>query len=231
MSAINIIRMPDAVYLFTDAASYAGDGTLGEISQKVWPIAHLDCAVACRGPALWLPLMASRIGARFRTFEELVAGLVDFLPGALRHVEIFGACEFGPGFELYLAGWSHERGRGESYFLSSADRYGVTAWELRELAEASFAPCDAELEEALTAGRVVLPETWGPLDLGLYVMERQRRMRASHPGLPEPVHGVGGFAQATTIMPGCISTTILARWPEDHPGEKIAPREAVALAA
>lgn len=214
MSACNIIKTEDAIYMFTDAASYYGDGTLGAIGQKVSVLAHLNCAISCRGPAGLAEELAQAINTAYSSFDELVE---SFALAASNFYYVgrdrYALCATGPEIEVYLAGWSESRGQPESYVVTSHSLYGP-AWELQPLGPVAVAPFDADLDArcaALEPGEDVI-------STGVTLMEEQRKVRGPHAGVGAPVVGVGGFCQVTIIRPQSIQTAVVKRW-DDRLGE------------
>ena len=214
MSAVNIIRVPDAVHIFTDGASYHADGRLGAVGQKVWPLAHLNAALICRGPHLLMPSLIGRISTVFASFDELVAGIVQLAMIAFaEHKATLDCCELGPDFDLFIAGWSEARGRGESYVVCSHSTH-VEAWSLAPLDDVALSPFNDEFGLWMTANAERLAATDSMSEMGAEMMEAQRGIKGDHAGKGAPIHGVGGFCQWTMITPCTITTGIVRRWPD-----------------
>lgn len=214
MSACNIIKTDEAIYMFTDAANYYGDGTLGAVSQKVSILAHLNAAISCRGPRGFAEELAQAINGEFDTFDALVESFAlavsnFYFVGRDR----YALCATGPEVEVYLAGWSESRGQPESYVVTSHSLYGP-AWELQPLGPLAIAPFDADLDArcaSLEPGEDVI-------STGVTLMEEQRKVRGLHAGVGAAVAGVGGFCQLTVIRPQSIQTAVVRRW-DDRVGE------------
>ncbi|KRE22565.1 hypothetical protein ASE66_25580 [Bosea sp. Root483D1] len=214
MSACNIIRTDEAIYLFSDGASYYGDGTLGAVGQKVSILAHLNCAISCRGPKGFGEELAQAVNDSFGSFDELVESFalaVSNLYAIGR--EGYALCQTGPEIEVYLAGWSDARNRPESYVVTSHSLYGP-AWELQPLGPVAVSPFDADLEARCAA----LEPSDDIIATGVALIEQQRLVRGSHAGAGPAVAGVGGFCQVTIIRPQSIQTAIVKRW-DDRIGE------------
>ncbi|HEV7335889.1 MAG TPA: hypothetical protein VGO06_07950 [Bosea sp. (in: a-proteobacteria)] len=216
MSACNIIKTEDAIYMFTDGASYYGDGTLGAIGQKVSVLAHLNCALSCRGPFGFAEELAQAINSVYGSFDELV----DSFALAVSNLyavgsENYALCQTGPEIEVFLAGWSEARNQPESYVVTSHSQ-NRPAWELQPLGPVAVAPYDADLE-ARCAG---LEPGEDVISAGVALMEEQRKVRGPHAGVGAPVAGVGGFCQVTIIRPQSIQTAVVRRW-DDQIGEPL----------
>lgn len=223
MSAVNIMRGTEEILLWTDAASYLADGTVGSFGGKVIPLPHLNCAMAARAPRLFGPLIADHLGGTFETFDALVEGFAAEVQAAtIVHASLFRLCTLGADFELYVAGWSESRQRPESYILTNTTRHeGLPAWTLSELQPLSIAPWDEDL-----AGRVEAEFAGGvtgndPVDVGMRLIELQRTVKAVPVEGYGEMHGVGGFCQLTVIKPHGITMQVLRWWPEDRLGEKL----------
>lgn len=208
MSACNIIKTEDAIYMFTDGASYYGDGTIGAVGQKVSILAHLNCAISCRGPKGFAEELAQTINDAYGSFDELVESFAlavsnFYFVGRDR----YALCTSGPEIEVYLAGWSEGRGKPESYVVTSHSLYGP-AWELQPLGPLAVSPFDADLE----ARCVARGPSEDSISTGVMLMEEQRKVRGQHAGVGAPVAGVGGFCQVTIIRPQSIQTAVVRRW-------------------
>lgn len=213
MSAINIFTTPTAVHVVTDGAAYLSDGTMTAVVQKAHPIAHLRMVLAGRGPSVLTPLLAEAVQQAFRSFDAAAEGLSEVVEEAVgTYADVFSRCDIGADFDLLMAGWSESRDCGEVYYLSSIDRAGVPAWSLSKCGPVVLSPNDDAMTERLRSKGAQLDLTRNdPLAVALIIMEEQRGV-AGLQGGDEPVHGVGGFAQATTITRGGISSRILRQW-------------------
>lgn len=215
MSAVNIIKTDDAAYLFTDAASYYADGTLGAVGQKVAILGHLNCAISCRGPAGFDDELAQAINTAFGSFDELVESFALVVSNYFVGRDRYARCETGPEVEVFLAGWSVSRDRPESYVVCSHGLNGEP-WSLQPLGPVAIAPYEQALAERL--GRLEPSEN--VIEIGIALMEQQRLVRAPHAGAGPAVAGVGGFCQATVVSAFGVSTMIVKRWP-DVVGEQL----------
>ncbi|GJD74120.1 hypothetical protein [Methylobacterium goesingense] len=68
MSAVNIIRARDAVHMLTDGAAFDG-GKLAFTVAKVWPVPHLNAAIAMSGPWLQAPMLFADLTLAATTFR------------------------------------------------------------------------------------------------------------------------------------------------------------------
>lgn len=213
MSAINIFTTPQAVHVVTDGAAYLSDGMMMAVVQKAHPIAHLRMVLAARGPSILTPLLAEAVQQAFRSYDAAVLGLRDVIAEAVDTYEaVLDRCDIGADFDLLMAGWSESRDCGEVYYLSSIDRPGAPAWTLSKCGPVVLSPNDDAMTERLRSKSAQLDLSRNdPLAVALVIMEEQRCV-AGLQGGGEPVHGVGGFAQATTVTRGGISSRILHRW-------------------
>ena len=215
MTACNIIHEADAIYIFTDGASYHSDGTLGAVAQKVWPLAHLNCALVCRGPHVLMPALIGDAGTIFASFDELTAGIVPLAMATYaRHKDALDLCSIGPDFDLFIAGWSEARGQPETYVVCSHGT-SVEAWSLVPLGPVAIAPFNGDLAEWAAINLERLQALDDPNAMGLELMEAQRGLKGQHAGTGEQIRGVGGFCQVTRITPRSILTGILRRWPDE----------------
>lgn len=216
MSACNIIKTDEAIYLFSDAANYYGDGTLGAVSQKVSILAHLNCAISCRGPRGFAEELAQAVNGSFGSFDELVESFALAVSN-FYYVdrERYAACATGPEVEVFLAGWSESRGQPESYVVTSHSLNGEP-WTLQPLGPVAVAPFD----DGLDARCVAIEPTDDVIAAGVALMEEQRKVHAPHAGAGPAVAGVGGFCQVTIIRPQSIQTAVVRQW-DDQIGEPL----------
>lgn len=215
MSAINIITTPKAVHVISDGACYRSDGTLHGVAQKAHSIAHLRMIVAARGPSILTPLIAESLQHAFTSFDAAVEGMAAVVEDA---VETYGTtlamCSIGADFDLLVAGWSEARDCGETYYLSSMDRPGVPAWTVSKCGPVVISPNDDAMTARLQRQGAALDlNRRDPLDVALVIMEEQRKVKG-HQGGDEEVHGVGAFAQVTSVTRDGIASRILRRWPD-----------------
>lgn len=210
MSACNIIRTDDAIYMFTDAASYWADGTLGAVGQKISILAHLNCSISCRGPRGFAEELAQAINGAFGSFDELAESFAlaisNFYYVGRDH---YAKCATGAEIEVFLAGWSESRQRPESYVVCSHGLHGEP-WSLIPLGPVAVAPFDADLDARCAA----IEPSDDIVSVGVALMEEQRKVRGPHAGTGPAVAGVGGFCQMTVIRPQSIQTAIVHRWPD-----------------
>ena len=195
MSAVTVFLTDDAALMFSDAVTYDNDNRITAIRPKAYPLPHLSCVISLRGPQDFAEDFVPRLARTFASFEALV----EMLPlaaevawdAASEEVLAYGACE------IYLAGWSHARGRAEGWLTSNRAEYGEP-WVLREIkdyASAPGVPLDAEPDDLL--------------DAGIAIAEAQRAHRDE-----DGNGGVGGFLQMTQVTPQAIHTAIVHRWPD-----------------
>lgn len=222
MTAINILKQRDAVHILSDGAMWNAEGCVIANAPKCFQLPHVNAAVAIRGPALGLPMIAECMSG-FNGYDDMKRGAVDALHSAIdsiramtQHPDLFG------DVQLFVGGWS-ESTDSDAYTILTEPSSGVPAWEVVSLAEHSFTPFDANgpVHHAIWdifAGRSV--NELDPRVDGLAIMEAQRRHKAATS--IGRVHVVGGFAQLTTVTAKSITTEILKRW-SDKVGKKINP--------
>lgn len=202
MSAVAIFLESDAAWLATDGITYRyGEGRVDTIQQKSFPLVHLNCVVSIRGPQAYAHKLLPVLNSRYATFEDLVAGLP--LAAWVVHedikdelAELYG----NPEVEVYVVGWSHERGRSEGYALASHALWGAP-WHRLEVDRFACAPgveMSAETDIAAAA---------------LDVVQRQRLERDEYGHC-----AIGGFLQLTQVTPDAIHSGIVHRW-DDRLGE------------
>lgn len=172
--------------------------------------------IAARGPSILTPLLAEAIQHAFQTFDDAADGIGEVVEEAVEtYSGLLAQCSIGSSFDFLMAGWSESRDCGEVYGLSSIERPSVPAWAVQKVGQALISPDDGvTLMERLKPHVAKLNlATNDPLDVGLLMIEAQRHISAMQGG-DRPVHGVGAFAQATTVTRDGISSRILRRWPD-----------------
>lgn len=171
--------------------------------------------VAARGPSILTPLIAESLQHAFTTFDEAVEGMAEVVEDAVdTYGRALAMCSIGTNFDMFVAGWSEARDCGETYFLSNMDRPGIPAWTRSKCGPVVISPNDAAMEARLQRQGAALDLGRNdPLDVALRVMEEQRAVKGLQGG-DEEVHGVGAFAQVTSVTREGISSRILRRWPD-----------------
>lgn len=204
MSAVAVFLEPDAAWLATDGVTYQyGGGRVDTIQQKAFPLVHLNAVVSIRGPQAYAHKLMPVLNSRFASFEDLVEGM--HLAAWVVHEEMktelaerYGNAEA----EVYVVGWSHERGRGEGYAIASHALWGEP-WQRLEIDRFACAPgVEMSAEADVPAAAVD-------------VIQRQRVVRDAHGHCC-----VGGFVQITKVTPDAIHGAIVHRW-TDQIGEPL----------
>jgi hypothetical protein len=204
MTAVNVIRHPDAVYILSDGAGFGQDGQPLALVSKVFPLPHLNAAVTLRGQFPVLFLLASALSTvAINTYDELKR----LLPMIARQV----GAGLGPvmasaaEFDLMVAGFSEVSG-GDSFGVFSHSRHGLEPYKVHQFGEMSVAPQSEEVQAFLWS----FPEGMSATDFnpevdGLALLNVQRKTA-------EGSKIVGGFAQLTKITRQGIETRVLERW-------------------
>lgn len=238
MSAINVLRLPDAVHVFTDAASYDEDGVLQAIAPKCCVMPHLPAALATRGPRRATDLLAAILGGLFQTFDELVSNIEYQLPLICDEADELRS-EFAPRIELLLAGWSAERAGPETYFMQTESNpwqpepdetlagefLNPAPFTLRKLPEAFISPnIDPEdLRASLPPGRQINGvQNLDPAVDGLRLLELQRAQRRELVPGGTQAHWIGGFGMLTSVRYDRVEQRVIGRW-NDEVGRLIDP--------
>jgi hypothetical protein len=206
VTAVNTIIQSRAVSLITDGAVNTREFEVA----KVWPMPHLNAAIAVRGAALALPLLSFALASNSRSFAHMKSTAVQTLQEALAHYEsAFRLLAYGDAFDVVVGGF--DGNRPDAFFVCNHDGHGVGPWQVVELQGVSLLPATpgslAEMQAAF-GGRDV--ESLDPERDGLALMDIQRRHvvkdAAGLDGAP------GAFCQLTTIRRDAIETKIIHRW-------------------
>ncbi|MBP1092985.1 hypothetical protein [Bradyrhizobium diazoefficiens] len=208
--------------MLTDGACLELDGRLSCRSSKVFPMPHLNAALAVSGGKFMGMLLADQIGRTEKTFDELKSGILAMSQAVEASVRPAWEKQFGKGiteFNLFVAGISETRGP-DSFLITNHDDYlsmGVSPWTLVDLGEVTIAPSNDAFHAKWA--EIMCTDDFGT-EAAISLMNDQRQfVRPNRAGID--VHTVGCFAQLTTVQRGQISSRLLHRWDEDVIGEPI----------
>lgn len=233
MSAMIAVTTPDTVFVMGDAAVYDHEGTLTDIRPKTIVFEDLHFAASCRGNLSPLDLLPLAIGDDHASFDDVRrdAPAIFAAIDALMETVLPGA-----KYEMMLAGWSHERNRGEVVFHAthgnipeSFNQSGPTL-----LTNTLFVR-GQELDCLLHIG---LPENewtgFDPVAHGIPAFERARAfsvdLTCGREDMPLEGYSVGGFVQCVTITADSVRNEVIHEWP-DEIGRKIEPASPMAAVA
>lgn len=218
MTCINALVRRDRVHVMTDGSVWEPDGTITGTTQKVHILAQAHAVIAVRGPSYFPPCLVSCLnGASLTGFDDLLRKV----PEAARFTIDNGLAAIAPAViakaakvidltraDVVVAGWSHERGRGEIHKLDTSE----PEWRLEPQGDGFIMPGDnPALGERLQAASWNLHDERRDEAALLALMHHQRAVDDFLPnGARFPT--VGGFAQHTIITPTEIRTRIVERW-------------------
>lgn len=188
MTAINVLKLPGSVHLLTDGRVSDGVG-FGTVA-KMMPLAHLNAAVAIRGPARLLGLMALILCPKAASFDDLVGELrrLEWICGQMSEpwqIETLAA-----DFDVVIAGIGSAGPA--AYLVSNHAKHGFAPWQVFEIPHFLVTP---------PVGQYLFDRVFGADD-PLAEMPRLVDAQRAHPS-------VGGFAQLTSIDRAGISTRIV----------------------
>ena len=230
MTAIIVIRQPDAVYIATDGAVCEAGLFVG-LQAKAIVAPHLPAIFTFRGYSYLFAAVHEHLGGgEHATFDDMLANAVASMRTAYEEAANWPAYRASHCFDLVIAGWSAKRARAEAYLLSNSESDGTPAWTLRELGTIAMAPpLDDAIAERfrLRDPRALLNELH-PAQAALRLMEAQRHVTGSVDDESAEYHSVGGFCQLTVLDRDAIATRILKRWPAPAIGEPLDPMSAAA---
>lgn len=242
MSACNVLIQRRAVHIMVDGAAYTSDGILRSISQKCFAVPTAGSVVSALGAGFAAFVFSYEIGESFNSFDAVVRGIEDAMPTYVeKHQTLLASSEF-PDFEIFIAGWSNERGGPEAYLMHVYDPASFEHWN-KVHAESGTRPESFKLQkleglvgnpgptaEEFRAAKLrfactaeELPEQMTAGDL-LHILEIQRRRRVPLRSGLDAHHWVGGLALLTTVTRDGISQRVMHRWGEDEVGKAIHPR-------
>lgn len=188
MTAINVLKLTDAVHLLTDGR--CGVGMAFGTVPKVIPIPHLNAIVATRGPARLLGLMTLMLCTKATTFDDLPGELSRLKWICEQQLEPWQVETLAADFDAVVAGIGSKGPA--AYLVSNHANHGFRLWEVFEIPYCLATPVvDQALLEAVF---------WA--DDPVVEMPRLVDAQRSDPS-------VGGFSQLTSITADGISTRIV----------------------
>lgn len=222
MSSVAIVKQADAIHLITDAATYDRDGILTGICSKVLLLPEVPAAIAVRGNGQALTHIMSALHLRplLFSFDSVIAAL-PVLTSMAKRVALETRYEF-PDFELLLVGWSAKRDRPETWYIATKTNVvkGFEAYRAYKI------PDDLIVGPLIDKATFIWfhsSDRRSFPDDAVRIINSQRLYKGSlHGPNTYEGHGVGGFAQLTTIDPSGLSSHVIHQWP-DKIGERIDP--------
>jgi len=235
MSALNVIRQGDMVYIISDGVFCDRNGVVCDLGPNTWSLPHLPAAVGINGSPHFMPFLVNRLSRECKSFDDVPTKIA---PIALDvHISFpmthgnFGWGDISPEFDLVAAGWSETKRRPLSYLVTRSNRTigsrpSAGFWEVIELSDALIAPPVSK--ETFASMGWKLPDStrsFRPEIDGIKLLEAQRLSAVPTDHLvPDGPRGfvVGGFVLLTSISASSVSERVLHRWP-DRIGRKIVP--------
>jgi hypothetical protein len=224
MTAINVVRTPASVHMFSDGASTDAQGSIIGIAPKALPMPHLNAAVGVRGSSAAAALLVHSMGFSARSYDDLADNAVTMFREALKiHDQVFSQAPGGLRMELIIAGFS-ERSGPHAFTISNVEASGIPAFGVVEIPNLAFAPHGPEYSPAIDALKSVhlnVP-SWDHFDFeafGVQTMQIQRQVAREQGRKGNAQNGaVGGFALLHSITKASIVSRIVHRW-EDKIGD------------
>jgi hypothetical protein len=234
MTATNIVRLPrhQCILVMTDGAYYDKDSVLRGIATKIQTAPNWPGIITSRGFVVPAAIIATKLLARFPTFDSLIEGAVLSIREIAdeHNFEAWGA----QLPEIILAGWSAKRGAPETYVVNLTDELPPGSdlsapgaviplqYTMQALPACVAGPMiQVDNPEAVSVGYRGIRNKSGSMDDCiddmLTVIKLQRRLK-----FDGGQHSyVGGFVELTVIRPDAIEQRVLHRWP-DKIGERVA---------
>jgi hypothetical protein len=197
MTAINVIRFPNEVYVATDGLGFSEDGESRPMA-KVHVIAHFPLVMALSGMAAGGPYFAQAFEHRFRSWDDIVERIEDVLPDLHRRyrAELRSMNVDDPNTIFIMAGWSAKRREAEAYAIGVADEGGLVPFKLRPIQGMVGLPVPP------VKPRCELRRSTVNADM-IAMMEAQRAMGPDR---------IGCFVQLTSVTKDCVTQRIIHRW-------------------
>ena len=235
-SALNVIQRDDAIYFFSDAASFDENLVVQEFGPKIYIIPAARAAMGSIGDsAIGDFVSASIVGSV--SLEEAISGAEKALKFITRRTiqDATGhsiVSNLAEQKYLMIIGGLSSAGIGQVWSvrarLGDADpRFKMLSSNSRTYSPYDFSPLSIGKGAAEVLTREMQPNSIiGDMERHMrLVVEAQRHTIFRNPELANGarVHVAGGFLQSTKITLDTITTRILVRWP-DNVGQRIDPQ-------
>lgn len=192
MTAINILKLADAVHLVCDGKAQVCGLSVARV-VKCLPLPHLNAAVATRGSTRLLSII-HMLASQAENYLHLRASI---MVAARQYVRADIPKEdrdaLAQDFDAFFIGWT--KAGGNAFFFDNHGKHGSPAWRINDIA---YAVCTPMLPARILDGIVAASEGAA---LMLAAITEQQRM------FPEIV---GGALQHTVISGNGISMRSLA---------------------
>jgi hypothetical protein len=227
MTAIVIAKQRDRIHLATDAASYTSDSSVVCFGSKVHTLPHWPGAISVSGIAVAQPILAVELGQKFATFDDVIEGAQEALPGILEPYHL------PRGATIYLVGISAKQGpvaytfrtddslpaTGTREDAESSEYWGSAAFELVPVGDLCVMPNPAD--QVVPANFTGIRRD-DDLETALWSLRKILTMQRATI-LPEGVGSIGGWGMVTSISADRIEQRIVVRWPADTVGAPLQP--------
>ncbi|KQP53034.1 hypothetical protein [Methylobacterium sp. Leaf106] len=214
MTAINVVKQSEYVYVITDGAAFQGGHFAGSC-PKVWQMPHLHAVIAAAGPQLLAPILFQEIALSATSYDELKATILDTVRTAIDRAKPLMDRMPDPRWLIAVAGRSETTGL--DAFVFHDDERIPLPWEIQTVEDIAMHPAGPDVVEGvheIVSSREAL-EDFDPMTDSVRLLDLQRR---------NPAHGIGAFAQLTTISHWDIRTRLIHRWeqtPDFQEGERV----------
>jgi hypothetical protein len=206
VTAINIVQQAGCILVMTDGRALSLDGKKRPDVGKVAVLPHVPLCLAVRGLApVAHTIAATMAGVGLDRFEKFKEQLPEYARAYIPQIQRLSQCYVD--HELRLVGFSRERNRLESYFMTSGQSYaheGKQPYVLYRDDEPMLAAPQPS-PEAIEAAGFVCPEAvdFDPTTHGVALMDAQRR---THP------NEIGAFVQVTTVTKDGVDSRVVKWW-------------------
>lgn len=233
MTLVYSVAHDDCAQILSDGAHYLPDGTLVDISSKIFaspwiPLAAVSAGSTAAGNAVCEAIVEiSAIGS----FDLAITMAAEIVP------RMNGMVPEGHDFMLIIAGISETRGPCQFMALTKS-AFDMPAYTLLDAGKevGSGAHIDAAALKSIGITPEIAQASGSDFlrSHGGVFADWARHQKGKNWLIPddwEPIYGIGGFLELTTITPDGCETERLMTWHEDQVGHKIQPLRQVAEAA
>jgi hypothetical protein len=216
MTAINILRAPDAVHMSYDTKGTIGDIGIAQVTKCV-PVPHIHAAVATRGHAQVLHVIAGEMSQHL-SYDDMKGGIVRRLKDtqAMRRVTPQWADLLETEFDAFFIGWGKDGP--DAFAVFSHNKHGFPAHQILDIGIGILTP---------TVPHDALQEISNIADMTARAIAALSLQASIRPDI------VGGSMIETVVDRGSIRTRSLGQFPSQEGSQraKWPPRENVVLPA
>lgn len=224
MSAIAVIRRENGIVIACDSISHDANGVIQSVTaNKLVIIPEWDCAIGNVGVGNFSTMIRANMGQKYDGFDSMLLGIVGDFRSTLQAMIVLGLVPAADvRCTLFVAGWSIERKRFESYRLSARNKEVVITGQGTQVIPAfSLMPltgdwCSSKYsaEDAARFGINRQESDTYQIAAGYVCAARASSSRSGSGDFEGIAYAVGGHLQMTLLERNKVTTWVAHRWPD-----------------